>query len=992
MPMGVDDGARLPSTEEMHTPSSSPATVGIIKQARTAAEKLAVVMRRHKKKSLATLLTVVYLTGTFGSVSLPPSYGKVAMKPISDYHNAFVVACPLWHGTEALSSWTYVDDTIDVTADWGLRRWVSRHTLMEGFFAFLGVNAFNVSKASSGYATDLIGWGLGLNTVSERSYYSAPRVKRLRDKVWDVEFDRDYTGEVSYKKLASLHGSMRNMQAALRCVRAHYRAVSRMLATADPCRCTVRPRGDAQTVKLAWARFHDAVDQLRILADDDAFWSSGYLSSFAGMLSPAERLNTPGENSRRVFWGSDATPWVLMVTDHQAREVAVLHWTDELEEILRASLIASGVPPGALIAAIISIKELAAPVLGTCLWGHRSPDQMIICPVDNQTACRWCAKLEADNEMAVGLLNVLARQCARNHNELVTPYINTERNEFADMPTRPDKLLPPDRREVASYEEVMAAYGTYLERHHPGYKLVDMAPIAKHYFSEIGVRLSTRLHDEPAECAAAKVARMKCGSPPAPPTADSVQMVTAECAAAEVARMKRKSPPAPPTADDVQNGSVPSRGLTPAGTPPAEERAGGDVGIGAASAAELGITMIEGCGGCGQVTAAAKARGVNVLKGVESDPIPRAVWRLRFGEDAELDHDVLSASTWRGLTPEQKRGVTAIFGGWPCPAFSQANPDARGGEDARAWLFYFVIHVVLSDNDYNYQRQGKLLSLSGENVVGKEEWREGIMVAREGELAGSLGYVRSSVRVLGSLLNDGQARLRLIEVYEPWQLVAALQPLALHLPAGHAPQRMCALVLPPEQRPPGHWIENWNDWHFERDDGPETDGSKPRRAGYVYGGGRMHHCWHDDGVSWTVKASGELPKGSGGAFYLCSKTGKVYVLAAEDTWRLQGIPNERPPRPTSPSGVWLEMPSREARPSASSTTSSSAAKFNGIRQSRRLQNSAWRAGSSQNGTGAAARRGQWQGRGRSAHGTAGRRAKSSGNRGACHSSRPGSSA
>ena len=34
----------------------------------------------------------------------------------------------------------------------------------------------------------------------------------------------------------------------------------------------------------------------------------------------------------------------------------------------------------------------------------------------------------------------------------------------------------------------MAAYGAYLERHHPGYKLIDMAPIAKHYFSEIGVR------------------------------------------------------------------------------------------------------------------------------------------------------------------------------------------------------------------------------------------------------------------------------------------------------------------------------------------------------------------------------------------------------------------------------------------------------------------------------------------------------------------------
>ena len=241
MPMGVDGGVRLPAAEEMLTPASSPVTVGIIKQARAAAESLAVTMRRHKKKSLAALLTVVYLTGTFGSVSLPPSYGKVAMKPISDYHNAFVVACPLWHGAEALSSWTYVDDTIDVTADWGLRRWVSRHTLMESFFAFLGVNAFNVSKASAAYATDIIGWGLGLGTVSERAYYSAPRAKRLRGKLWDVEFDRDYKGEVSYKKLASLHGSMRNMQAALRCVRAHYRAVSRMLATADPCRCTVRP-------------------------------------------------------------------------------------------------------------------------------------------------------------------------------------------------------------------------------------------------------------------------------------------------------------------------------------------------------------------------------------------------------------------------------------------------------------------------------------------------------------------------------------------------------------------------------------------------------------------------------------------------------------------------------------------------------------------------------------------------------------------------------
>jgi hypothetical protein len=223
--------------------------------------------------------------------------------------------------------------------------------------------------------------------------------------------------------------------------------------------------------------------------------------------------------------------------------------------------------------------------------------------------------------------------------------------------------------------------------------------------------------------------------------------------------------------------------------------------------------------------------------------------------------------------------------------FSRANPDARGGDDPRAWIFYCVIHAVLSDPHFNYQQKGKLLSLSGENVVGKEEWREGAMVVEESELAGAFGYVRSSVRVLGSLLGDVQARLRLLEVYEPWQLVAALQPLALNLPSKAAP-RMCDVITPPSERPTYFWVDSWSGWVFEADEGPETDGSTPRRAGYVYGDGRRHYCWRDDGKSWTVKASGEPPKLSGGAFYCCSLTGRAYILSSFDTWQLQGIPAE----------------------------------------------------------------------------------------------------
>ena len=258
---------------------------------------------------------------------------------------------------------------------------------MKAFYAFLGKEAFNQTKASAGYFTSRVAWGLGINTVTERIYYSEPRVARLRTKSYLPEFDRSHKGAVSWRNVASLRGSIRNMRAATRAIRPHYRSVSRMLATSDPARSVVAPRGTPTEVALKWEQFYDAIEQLRLISDDTEFWDSGYLSSFPGILTPMERLAIPGERSSRVYWGSDATPEVLMVVDHLAKEVGVLVWSDELEEILREALVRSGVPPGGMGEAIISVKELAAPVLGSCLWSHKYPDRLIICPVDNQTAC-----------------------------------------------------------------------------------------------------------------------------------------------------------------------------------------------------------------------------------------------------------------------------------------------------------------------------------------------------------------------------------------------------------------------------------------------------------------------------------------------------------------------------------------------------------------------------------------------------------------------------
>ena len=103
--------------------------------------------------------------------------------------------------------------------------------------------------------------------------------------------------------------------------------------------------------------------------------------------------------------------------------------------------------------------------------------------------------------------------------------------------------------------------------------------------------------------------------------------------------------------------------------------------------------------------------------------------------------------------------------------------------------------------------------------------------------------------------------------------------------------RLCDVLLRPEQREANAWVGNWHEASvFERDEGPPTDGRRPQRAGFLTTMERWHYVWHDVGTGWTVKASGEPPKLSGGAFYLCSSTGRVYILAADGAWAMQGIP------------------------------------------------------------------------------------------------------
>ena len=299
------------------------------------------------------------------------------------------------------------------------------------------------------------------------------------------------------------------------------------------------------------------------------------------------------------------------------------------------------------------------------------------------------------------------------------------------------------------------------------------------------------------------------------------------------------------------------------------------------------LSLIEGCAGSGQVSAAASSRGVRHPVAFEWAGAARDVYELRFRDDKPmLLYDVTREDEWAKVPRDVKRSTTSIFGGWPCPAYSGANPDRRGDDDPRAFVWYEVIGIVLGDPDFNFQLGGQLLTLGGENVVSKYEFA---LQSRERELAATFGYLRSNVIVVGTVVNDAQARVRLIEEYCPWQMMEALGPLALILPK---PQQCCMrdLILPPASRPPHCYVDNWGGtWTFVPNRGLQGDGTRPTREGYLYGGGRKHHVWADD-VSWTIKASGETPKDSGGAFYLCSETGRVFILDDIDCWTLQGLP------------------------------------------------------------------------------------------------------
>ena len=782
-----------------------------------------------------SLFTLTYLTGTFGHRGMPAQFGKVAATPIGNYFDGHVAAVPEMNGPWPFSCYVYVDDAVDVCPDVGVRRWLAEYTLLSGMFLALGPGSYNAEKGAvdGAYETRKVIWGIGYDTVLHVLFISKERVGRAQKKLWETEFDWGRR-DVSMKQLQSLYGVIRNLGEVYTPLREHYKAISNMMATADPERLRVVPRGDAEQQLRAWTRFWRALENLRILFSDEALVQSNYLTTFAGALSARERLSMPGERARRVYFGSDATPRTVGITDFATGRVGVLVWTTTLEAAVREAVLLSGCPPESLGDMIIAVKELAGVLLALAAFGGAHQDALIVQPCDNQNAVAWLEHRRADNEYVQAMLDMIGRLEVAYKVQLYVPYIHTERNKWNDLLTRPEvdgvaleAELPVSPTEVGVHEATYRWVDDLLEKEKLGMRRVGIEELARFYLTRPGT--SRRLHHEADGCVADRLAA------------------------------NREAVSAPEVDPDAVR--------------------------------KLQLGMVENCAGVGQVSSAAAELGVEMLRLVEHDETCQWLLKKRHPNSVVLS-DVLDPAWYLGLSAAEKRRLVIVFGGYPCQGYSAANRDRRGAEDPRSWLLLEALKV-LSQPDLNYNQRGRLLVFAGENVVDKEELAGGpdSLLQKERAYAQLHGYGRSSLRVRAVDFGDAQHRVRLVETFEPFEMLDCLGEIGQPPTRPNAAAVVKDVVLTPERRGDGCWVDQWRDKsEYIAELGPDLGVGMPRRTGHLVLQNRRYPVWSINHPGWTVKTTGEWPRGAGGAFYYDDRVQRVFILEADDVWRMQGLP------------------------------------------------------------------------------------------------------
>ena len=138
---------------------------------------------------------------------------------------------------------------------------------------------------------------------------------------------------------------------------------------------------------------------------------------------------------------------------------------------------------------------------------------------------------------------------------------------------------------------------------------------------------------------------------------------------------------------------------------------------------------------------------------------------------------------------------------------------------------------------------------------------------------------------------DPQHRIRSVSWTEPTELTEQLGRPEAPKPTLQDLPILRTLLLTPEERPEELWLEG-EDTLYQPTQHTMVTEQGPPRVGFIYISGACFPVWSIESVAWTIRASGESPKHSGGAIYRDHRADKCFILSAEECWKIQGLPQD----------------------------------------------------------------------------------------------------
>ena len=265
-----------------------------------------------------------------------------------------------WNGSECFDSSYLVDDQSVVETLAGVRPWVSRRSAKGYTAALLGEGANNDDKGNieGEPATSQIVFGLTFETTQRTVGMPEPKLIKAQYIFGDPELDYGIK-YIKVHTLQVLRGNGEWFSIVQPSIKPWLKVIDEMLKGVKVGQTYVYLTTDNEEL---WREFEEMIESFRVMVARPELWDQDFTVSLANLLTPEERMAIPGELSKVVWCGGDATLLLFCFID----------WTASLYFILATDGIflligkAAGTEDRKLI---IAVAELLCIVIGAIIRG-----------------------------------------------------------------------------------------------------------------------------------------------------------------------------------------------------------------------------------------------------------------------------------------------------------------------------------------------------------------------------------------------------------------------------------------------------------------------------------------------------------------------------------------------------------------------------------------------------------------------------------------------